>query len=204
MLDTPTMYCERLLNSGIFTEPFNIFSNLAFIIAAFFAYRELRGQKDPLTFILPILLGCVGIGSTWWHAAHLPSGDILDTGSILVFASVMAIVLLYKLTGSKRTAAIIFVLLLLITLVSEKLNYLNGSLPYLILLVSFGAFGFFYVRKFPRSRDLVIAAFFVFLIAIVFRSIDLITCSIIPMGTHFLWHLFVAIFGYQLIRLFSK
>ncbi|MGH7928076.1 MAG: hypothetical protein ACREQV_09795, partial [Candidatus Binatia bacterium] len=96
------------------------------------------------------------------------------------------------------------IVLLVITLLAEQLPYLNGSLPYLVLLIGFIIGGVFYAKKFPDSRPLIITAAFTFGLTITFRSIDILVCPTVSFGTHFLWHILVATFGYQLILLSLK
>lgn len=199
MLDTPTKYCEQILHTSI--EPINAITNLAFVLLATLAFYKLRNKKGILRFILPFLLLCIGAGSTWWHMGHSAWGDVADTLSIIVFASTVSALLLYQLLGSTTKVAVAFVPLLLLTLVAEQQPYLNGSLPYIVLLVGLMVAGAFYVKKFPASRNLVVASVATFALAIVFRTLDMELCSHLAAGTHFLWHIFVALLGYQLILL---
>lgn len=202
MFDTPTEYCEQLLQTG--WEPVNTISNLAFVIAGVLALYALRNQKGLLKFLLPLLLALIGIGSSWWHITHTYYGGVADIFSIFIFASGVIILFLRKLLQSWAAVLTSFLVLLTLTLSVEQLNYLNGSVPYLILLGGFVLGSIFYARKFNDSRSLVKAAALTFGFAILFRSIDISICSAIYVGTHFLWHILVATFGYQLIMLVAK
>ncbi len=199
MLDTPTEYCEQLLHISI--EPINAVTNVAFILFSLLAFYKLRKEPGASKFILPFLLALIGVGSAWWHMGHTVSGDVADTLSIIFFASTVGALLLYKLFESKTKVILSFVPLLILTLIVEQQPYLNGSLPYVVLLVGFVAFGFLFVRRFPDSKTLVITSVATFGLAILFRSLDMELCSQITIGTHFLWHIFVALLGYELILL---
>jgi len=199
MFDIPTEYCEQLLQIG--WEPINTISNLAFFIAGILAFYVLQNQKGVLKFILPLSLILVGLGSGWWHMSHTHYGDIADTSSILFFASVVAALFLRKLFRSWVTVVLTFVTLLVITLRMEQLPYFNNSLPYLFLLISFIVGSVFYAKKFPNSRPLLTTAIITFGLAIIFRSIDVLICPTVSFGTHFLWHILTAVFGYQLTLL---
>lgn len=202
MLDAPTEYCEQLLHSDI--EPVNALTNLAFVLFALLAFYKLRNERGVMKFILPSLLLLIGVGSAWWHTEHSTWGDMADTLSIVIFASVVSILLLYKLLESKGKVVLAFVPLLVLALAAEQLPYFNGSLPYIVLLVGLIVAGVFHVKKFPGSRNLVIASIFTFALAIIFRSLDMRVCSQFTTGTHFLWHILVALLGYELILLVTS
>ncbi len=65
-------YCERVA-PGLWNEPFNLLSNLAFIVAALFVWHVLTQQRDHITGptwdlgLLTSLLFAIGIGSGLWH-----------------------------------------------------------------------------------------------------------------------------------------
>src|SRR3989344_748627 len=202
MLDIPTQYCESL--SGHFlSQPLNAISNVTFLIAAFVAYQYLRQQPATRLYILPILLGVIGIGSAWWHTTNSHVGDILDTFSIGLFVSIVAILLLTQITRSKIVATIYFTLLLASVIITERFPILNDSLPYVILLGGFVIAGIIYIKKFPSAKVIFVSASFTFLTAIIFRSTDILLCPLIPLGTHFLWHVLVAGLGYQIILMLA-
>ncbi|MDP9249385.1 MAG: ceramidase, partial [bacterium] len=202
MLDIPTQYCESLIGN-ILSQPLNAISNVAYFVAAFIAYRYLRQQKATKLFILPALLGVIGIGSAWWHIANSYVGDMLDTYSIALFASVVTIIFLTKITKSKVVVTAFFVVLLFLVFLAETLAVWNGSLPYVVLLGGFLITGIFYKKKFPSTKLIFLSASLTFLAAITVRSVDIILCPYIPTGTHFLWHILVATLGYQIILLIA-
>ncbi len=203
MLDIPTKYCESLIGY-FFPQPLNIISNVAFLIAAFLAYRYLRNHRVSRLYILPILLGIIGIGSAWWHITNSRLGDILDTFSIVLFASVAVLLLLTEIAKSKVVTALSFILLLSLVLITERFAAWNGSLPYVVLLIGFVIIGVIYIKKIPSAKSVFLSAILIFLIAIVFRSVDIILCPCIPFGTHFLWHVLLAGLGYQIILMLAN
>ena len=129
------------------SQPLNAISNVTFLIAAFLAYQYLRQQPATRLYILPILLGVIGIGSAWWHTTNSHVGDILDTFSIGLFVSIVAILLLTQITRSKIVATIYFTLLLASVIITERFPILNDSLPYVILLGGFVIAGIIYIKK---------------------------------------------------------
>lgn len=199
MFDIPTEYCEQLLQIG--WEPINTISNLAFIFAGIFVFYKLRNEKSVLRLTLSILLVLVGVGSSWWHISHTHYGDIADTFFILIFASIVSILFLRKLLRSRTIILLSFFGLLSIIFFAEQLDYLNGSLPYIVLFIALLIGGIFYIKKFNDSKSLFITTIVTFGFAIIFRSIDVLVCPSISFGTHFLWHILVAVLCYQLILL---
>lgn len=202
MLDMPTEYCEQLLQIG--WEPVNTVSNLAFIVAGAAAFYALRKQSGVLRLVLPSLLILVGLGSGWWHAVHTQYGDIADTFSILTFAPVAGVLFLRKLLQSWKAVVLALAALLIAAFFAEQQPHLNGSLVYVVLLMGFIIGSVFYVKKFPDSSTLLVTAALTFGLAIIFRVIDTAICSEVIIGTHFLWHILMAAFGYQLILLIAK
>jgi len=201
-MDMPTEYCESLVGYFL-SQPLNVISSTAFLVTAFMSYRYLQKRNLSKLYILPILLGIIGLSSAWWHINNSPIGDILDTFSIVVFASVVAIFLLKRITNSKKQAGLYFAVLLVVGLLAERLEILNASLPYLVLLVGFIIFGMVYVKKFQRARTIFYFALGTFSLAILLRCVDIVLCPTLPQGTHFLWHILVALLGYQLITMLS-
>ena len=199
MLDIPTEYCERLSHL-LGPEPLNVLSNVAFLLAASFAYRAVRSHELK-SVALPILLSAVGIASAWWHLFHTRTGDIADTLSIFLFACVAGVLFLYKTFSSKVRVTVFALVTTVLVLGGEQVRWLNGSMPYVVVLLALGLAGMVYAQKFPSKRLSVLLMFSTFLLALTLRSLDSALCSFIPIGTHFLWHILVAFFGYQIILL---
>lgn len=197
MLDIPTQYCERLSHLG--AEPLNVLSSAVFVAVAILAYQV--AQPRGLMMLLPTSLGFVGFTSAWWHLYHSWAGDLADTLSIAVFASIAAVAFLYKILSSRVLVVLVFSVIATLVVGAELLTWLNGSMPYIVMLLAFGLGGIWYAKKFPAKRPLVLVAFITFVLAVAARSIDIALCPFLPVGTHFLWHSLVAIFGYQLIML---
>jgi hypothetical protein len=66
--DPIDLYCERL-HAGLWAEPVNAASNLAFFLAAAGAYMlwKREGKNDRFILLLIGLAVLVGIGSTLFH-----------------------------------------------------------------------------------------------------------------------------------------
>ena len=158
ILDIPTQYCESQIE-GFLSQPLNTFSNVAFLIAAFLANGKIRNLDVRRHYILPVLLAFVGVCSAWWHITNSQLGNTLDTLSIFIFASIATIQLLSKIATSNVVTVVVFILLLALILITERIAAWNGSLPYVVLLVSFGIGGFIYLKKFALEKGIFISAF---------------------------------------------
>jgi len=73
------LYCERL-GPGLWAEPINAFTNLAFLVAAFVSWR-LADQHKLLsgdTWVLIGLMTAIGIGSGLFHTFANSWSQVLD------------------------------------------------------------------------------------------------------------------------------
>jgi hypothetical protein len=202
LLQTP--YCERV-GSGIFAEPLNALSNLAFLVAAILAMRMMRDRPglSRLTRALPWSLAEVSLASALYHSLHGPITFALDALSLLLFVVMAILVVLWRASVSPALAFIAllaFVALEAAALFLLPQHFLNGSITYLLmLLVLLLLMGL--VARHQRSllREMTPIAVF-FAAAIFFRTIDPSVCSWFPLGTHFLWHLTAAAAAFYVIR----
>lgn len=80
------LYCERIA-PGLWGEPFNALSNLAFFLAAHALWRRARGkgERDGDVTLLSLLVALIGVGSTLFHTFADTVTHRLDTTPILVF-----------------------------------------------------------------------------------------------------------------------
>jgi hypothetical protein len=61
------LYCERT-SPGLWAEPLNALSNLAYFAAAWGVWRIARGTGDPGARLLVGVLVAIGTGSALFHA----------------------------------------------------------------------------------------------------------------------------------------
>jgi hypothetical protein len=208
MIEFLDTYCERT-GPGLWDEPLNAVTNLAFVVASVMALRLWRAQPG-LTWrngwdflLLAALLFAIGCGSALWHTFATGWAEAADTIPILLFINVFLLSFLVRLGGARwlGTLAFFAIFQLLNRSVAGAFppDFLNGSIFYgpawatLLVMAAFLA-----ARKNPAARD-VAAAAVVFTASLVFRSIDRAVCPDFPIGTHFLWHVCNAIVLYLLL-----
>ena len=199
------IYCERL-DASFWAEPINALSNLAFLVAAVFAYMRYRklGQHAPKEVPFLIAMLCVvGIGSFLFHSFANQWSLLADVLPILFFQILALWIFLRRLLN--YSTALCLGLIVLFVIVSQALStyvpqaFLNGSAGYLPSLAAqcLIAWGLGSVSK-KAARRMWLAGG-IFASSLVLRSLDMAVCENLPLGTHFLWHCLNAVMLYKVI-----
>jgi len=193
-----TAYCERTL-PGLWQEPLNAFTNLAFIITGILAIRLYKKNaifdlKHHWDFVILIaLLFAIGLGSALWHFLPTRFTILADVIPILLFINIYLLSFLFRVVacGWKLTVLfyLLFLLLNIVVSVSFRQDFLNGSVFYgpgwiTLLVIS----GYLLAVKHPLRKRLLAAAA-IFTVSLLFRTVDRDVCQWVPEGTHFIWHL---------------
>lgn len=186
------LYCERL-QPGLWDEPINAISNLAFFIAAWFTWRLANGLnvKFYSVKLLIYLMIAIGVGSSAFHTYATGWALLMDVIPIMMFQISYLWVYTRRIIKLKFLISVILIVVLVIsTLATRQIKILNGSLSYAPALIYLLGLGIYHFRAQKQNKFLLLAAAGGFLIALFFRTIDQYICSIFPIGTHFLWHIF--------------
>lgn len=207
--DGGQVYAETDLDRFI-VEPWNAVSSLFILLPAVYWGVKLRGQYKEYPFIafcIPLLfLG--GLGSTLFHAFRSSRLLLLlDVTPTAILTVALAIYFWIKVLPKWWIAILIVAISAVLRVVATR--YLPGHsginvaygiggavlfIPTLILL---------YQTKMAHSFHL-LTSLACFLLAIGFRQTDKIEQNILPMGTHFLWHIFTGIGGFFLAEYLYK
>lgn len=195
-------YCESMIEHSIFNTPFNVFTNL-FVIFAGFALLMLARQQNKLNYLSWLLINLallVGTGSGIFHAFPNHITYWFDVIPIFIFQITFILIYSLKILNFSKLFSSILTLLFAITTILPTLNNIGGSLndsvayiPTLVVLIFFSLFHYF---RDLNERYILILSSVLFLIGLIFRIIDLDVCHAIPIGTHFLWHTFIALVIY--------
>lgn len=202
------IYCERL-GPNFWAEPINAISNLSFIIAAVFAYRlGQRLQIRTLGFYwLVTTLFAIGVGSFLFHTfanrwsmyADILPINLFQLGFIALYGAIIG-----RKIGVSSILGSIVLLIIFIALTKGLAQFpedaLNGSIRYSSAFISLFFIGIYHALTFSEERYTLILATACFVFSLVFRSFDIALCNSIPLGTHFLWHLFNGYMLYLVIR----
>lgn len=205
------LYCETGHPWLFMAEPVNTVTNGFIIFAAFLAWREVRRAKVGMPLDLStllFLLFATGVGSFFWHAFRTRVALAFDALPGLLFLFVFSGIWINRLFG--RWAGIFGALGLLfaafgsiwltVTLfpamrtlppaISLAPAYATISLiGFGLVIVTIGKIGW-------TSAEIVAGALVCAIAAAVCRSIDLVVCSVVPFGTHFLWHILLSTAAY--------
>lgn len=185
------LYCERT-DPSFWAEPVNAVSNAAFLIAAAVAYAQWRrsGARDTPVLLLILLTAAIGIGSFIFHTVATAGAELFDVIPIAVFIYAYLLLALRRFLAFGWAAAIALMAGFAVASYAEAATVpadaLNGSHEYLPALLALLAVGLAARRR--PSGALLIGAGGLFVVSIVFRSIDNAVCPMLPLGTHFLWH----------------
>lgn len=198
------LYCERTA-TGLWAEPVNVITNLAFFAAAFFALKlqrrlQVRGVEASWLVVLLVL---IGIGSSAFHLFANSATLWMDVVPIFLFQlTFLWLYLRHVLLGSYFAASFVvgvFILTnALVGLLPASYN-LNGSIfygPGFLFLIVLAMLHIVLERQWRWG--LLIAAG-VFFVSVTLRTLDAAVCNSMPLGTHFFWHLLNGVFLYLLL-----
>lgn len=186
------LYCERL-GPGLFAEPLNALSNLAFLGAALWLLLRPGAATGPwYGRVLAVLLFLIGLGSLSFHLFATVGTEILDVLFIGLFIYFFIACFFRHFLGWPWWAAALtlpaFAGFSRLLQLPFPANTLNGSVGYLppiaaLLLMTL----YLLARKQAQSTRLAAAAA-IFVVSLTLRTMDQAWCLSLPIGTHWLWH----------------
>ena len=186
-------YCERL-GPGLFAEPLNAVSNLAFLAAAI-ALAVFARRTPVHVRVLAVLIGLIFLGSTAFHTTATGWGAAADSGFIAVFLLyyvVLAAHLFFAVPWRLAwlAAPVFLVLTVAVTAGAAAVGLAGPGMYSSALLVLAGLAVALRGRPewpwFARATG-------VFAVSLTLRTLDEPLCAAVPVGTHFLWHVLNAI-----------
>jgi hypothetical protein len=190
--------------SNIIVEPWAVISNLGFLVIALYWFFKIRYDKKNsfLLFLLPFLL--IGfIGGTMFHATRSNQIWLFMDFLPIIFIFISIMIYFWNKSGLKWWQILMIIMIpFFIMPILNLVGVSRGgpSMGYSMMGIFLILPIFYYIFKINKKHwQLAVLAFISALIAIFFRSIDLLVPF--SMGTHFLWHLFGA-FGTHLMFLY--
>ena len=182
-------YCERL-GPGLWAEPANALTNLAFIAVALWLWPRTRGIERCLVFILFL----IGVGSGLFHTFAMPWAALADTLPIAFFILVylFAANRVYLGLGVAVSLAGMAAFVPVAMIVGRGLSAVPGlavSAPYWPVAGAIALYAWWLRDRLPVvARGLAIGEGLLGL-SLLARSVDAALCGVWPVGTHFAWHL---------------
>lgn len=209
------VYCETAHPWMGIAEPVNFFTNALILLAALCAtLRILRDKPDHAAglWLLVVLLYATGVGSALWHGLRTHWALRLDSLSGLFF--LLALVGLWAGQLWGRLAgwlSVIGFVALAAALLWLSLRLMGGVATALrpVMFVPFFAgvvaVGAVLIRASFRRAGRGAAWLGTLTVlcgvaAATARSLDIEVCPVLPIGSHFLWHGFLALAAYLGIR----
>lgn len=194
-MDYIDLYCERV-QPGLFGEPLNAITNLAFIFAAWLCWKQYgqNGEKmDRSGALILSLIAVLGVGSALFHTFATYWSLLADVIPIAIFVHTFLFFAMKRFFGlNTRWALGITVLfggLSITVAIFVPDSWLNGSVTYFAPMVGIFVIGFTMRHLgIPHGRLLIVAGG-VFALSVGARTVDMDLCQVIPFGTHFLWHI---------------
>jgi uncharacterized membrane protein (GlpM family) len=183
-------YCERL-GPGYWAEPVNAVTNVAFLLAAIWVWPRTAGV--PLARALAVVLAVIGVGSYLFHTHATRLTGLMDLLPILAFILLYVFAASRDMLGLKGWRAAAATLAFLpyaaatvpLWSMVPGLGSSAGYMPVPVLILFYA----WLLRDRPShtSRGLVTGAC-ILLVSLTFRTLDEPLCAVLPVGTHFLWH----------------
>ncbi len=200
------VYCERV-GPGLLAEPLNAVGNISFLLAAWAAWvlAKRTGTLSAGVRALIAIAASVGIGSILWHTYPTPLTLILDIVPTLIFLIWFIWLYTRNVIGMRSlfAGASVAAFLLGSFLVIPFSNVLHGApvyTPGLMVALVLGAFHATHATERMVARFTLLAAAGVYAAALFFRTIDNEVCPVLPIGTHFLWHILIGLVTYLAMR----
>ncbi|WP_414834098.1 ceramidase domain-containing protein [Afifella sp. YEN Y35] len=191
------IYCERT-DPSFWAEPLNAISNIAFLIAALWAFRRWQraGGEDGPALSLIVLVATIGIGSFLFHTFANRWSVMADVVPISVFIYVYFGLALRRFFGLSwlRTIVALLAFVAFSFAVEPLLRPLfGGSAGYAPALLAMLGVGLLLWREGHPAARLILAAAGVFALSLCLRMTDQPICATLPIGTHYFWHVFNAV-----------
>lgn len=196
-------YCERV-GFSLLAEPINAISNLAFGVAALAAWRLARrtGKLSTGVAVLIALAGSTAIGSMLWHTFANTWSLYLDVVPIALFMVGFLWIYVRKVMGRGPVFAVLslgafFLSALLVQPIGDDIHGAPSYLPGLLLVL---VLGLYHAVQHKPSRFTLLAAAGTYFTALFFRTIDNELCHYMTIGTHWIWHILIALVTYLVMH----
>lgn len=194
------IYCERT-DASFWSEPVNALTNVLILAAGLFGLAQVRGKKTGIfAEVLCWWVIVIGLGSLLFHTTAIELTKWADIIPIATFTLAMAVFCLRRFSRlSWLKTAIYFVSYFAVISVVTWLvpswlrEATNGTTAYLPALGGYAFFGIVALIYGSAAGWYCIACAAILFAGFVFRAIDQDVCQAFPLGTHFMWHVLIAL-----------
>ncbi|CDX50188.1 conserved membrane hypothetical protein [Mesorhizobium plurifarium] len=197
LLTPVDLYCERT-GPGLWAEPANALTNVAFIAAGLWGVWQVRRYRTgAFAEVLAWWVVAIGIGSTLFHTFASKGTIWADILPIAGFTLAYTLFNLRRFLGMDWGKAIlVFVTFyavagLITYAVPDWLRQAsNGTTGYLPPFLALAFFGAWVAATGNRAGWYNLTGSAIFVVSAICRMTDPLVCASFPLGTHFLWHVF--------------
>ncbi|MFN3200616.1 MAG: ceramidase domain-containing protein [Bradymonadia bacterium] len=192
MNDPIDLYCERL-GPGLWAEPLNAVSNLAFVLMALWLWRRCGGRGDRAVNGLIALVGVIGVGSGLFHTfatRWAQAADVIPIGIFVLLYLALAVRRFFKRSwGLAALIVLAFVGISAGVSVVIPRSALGGGASYLPVIAVLLIMARLLVGRGHPAGPWVARAAGAFVLSYAARTLDGPLCEALPVGTHWAWHL---------------
>lgn len=199
------VYCETSLYPlGAFpAEPINTVTSIVPVVLGALALLFLLRRTDQgyVAYGLAVLLVLTGLGSIAWHSLRTDVALTVDALPGVVYFVVLLFFWVYYL-GGRFFGVIPIGLIIAIFVFFRPASQDEARIVVIsfVLALAAGLLVATWLRK-RHAFKLALAMVGCALVAATLRTLDLSMCDTIPFGTHFFWHIFLAIAAYTGVRM---
>ena len=186
-------YCERI-GPGLMAEPANALTNLAFIAVALWLWRKARGVER----VLCAILFAIGVGSGLFHTIATRWAGVADVVPILLY--ILAYVYAanrrfwdWPVWGSVLGAALFVPYAAAAGWVFSAVPGFSVSAAYWPVPLLIALYALLLRSRLPKVATGLAIGAGILCLSLVARSLDMAICGVVPMGSHFVWHILNAI-----------
>lgn len=201
-------YCERT-GPDYWSEPINALTNLAFLLAAVLIWRRLQGPGMAMGRLMAGVLFVIGIGSWLFHTHANPLTSLMDVVPIVAFILLYVFAATRDYFGARPWVAAVvtagFIPYAALTVpLFQQVPGLGSSASYAPVPLLIGVYALLLRRRLPQvARGLAIGAGLL-VVSLTFRTLDQASCAVLPIGTHFMWHILNAIMLAWMIEVWRR
>ncbi|TJZ86275.1 ceramidase domain-containing protein [Paracoccus hibiscisoli] len=201
-------YCERT-GPDYWSEPINALTNLAFLLAAVLIWRRLQGPGLAMGRLMAGVLFVIGIGSWLFHTHANPLTSLMDVVPIVAFILLYVFAATRDYFGARPWVAAVvtagFIPYAALTVpLFQQVPGLGSSASYAPVPLLIGVYALLLRRRLPQvARGLAIGAGLL-VVSLTFRTLDEASCAVLPIGTHFMWHILNAIMLAWMIEVWRR
>lgn len=188
------LYCERL-STAFWAEPVNAMSNLAFLLAAFYLWRmPVSGGRSAVVMsrILTLMVAVIGVGSFLFHTFAVRWALFADVIPISVYQVLFLAFYVRRVARCNWLVTMGWVLFFFVVTYGVGMlpdQWLNGSVAsYGSAWLFIGGLGVYHQRTRKAGPMILLQATGVFTLSLVLRSLDMVACQYVSIGTHMFWH----------------